>query len=104
MTDWSRARAAVIDRVLAGDGETTITERRAAFENDGAPAPARALLDKVAQHAWRVTAADVLAARTAGLTEDRLFELVIAAALGKASRQYEAAAAALNAAIEGDAG
>ena len=101
MTDWSRARAAVIDRVLAGDGETTIAERRAAFENEAAPTPARALLDKVARHAWRVTDADVLAAKTAGLTEDRVFELVIAAALGKASRQYETAAAALNAAMRG---
>ena len=101
MTDWSRARAAVIERVLAGDGETSIPERRAAFANAGTPEPARALLDKVAKHAYRVTDDDVRAARAGGLTEDQVFELVIAAALGKASRQYDAALVALDAADKG---
>ena len=99
MTDWRRARAAVIDRVLTGEGETTAGERRTAFENEGVPAPARALLDKVTRHPYRVTDEDVAAVKAAGFSEDQVFELVIAAALGQASRQCEAALAALDAAI-----
>jgi alkylhydroperoxidase family enzyme len=98
MTDWARACAAVIDRVLSGPGETTVVDRRAAFDNRGVPNAARALIDKVAKHAYRVTDEDVASAKAAGLTEDQVFELVIAAALGQASRQYEAALATLNAA------
>ena len=98
MTEWQRAREAVIERVLSGEGETPPGARRAAFDNDGAPGAASALLAKVARHAWRVTDEDVAAARAAGLAEDHVFELVVAAALGQASRQYEAALAALEAA------
>jgi alkylhydroperoxidase/carboxymuconolactone decarboxylase family protein YurZ len=48
----------------------------------------------VAAHAWTVTGEHVAAARIEGLTEDQVFELVICAALGKASRQLRAARAA----------
>jgi hypothetical protein len=45
-----------------------------------------------------VSDADFAAARAAGASEDRLFELVIAAAVGEAVRQDAAARAALAAA------
>jgi predicted nucleic-acid-binding protein len=54
----------------------------------------RALLVKVTEHAYKVTDED-LAAVKAHLAEDEIFELVIAAAMGKASRQLAAAQAAI---------
>ena len=48
---------------------------------------------------WKATDADVAAAKTAGSSEDEIFELVICAAVGRSTRQYEAALAALADAI-----
>jgi hypothetical protein len=55
-------------------------------------------LDKVIRQAWTVTDEDVTAAKSAGLSEDEIFELAICAALGQASRQLSAAGRALEAA------
>jgi alkylhydroperoxidase family enzyme len=87
---FAEARQAAIARAVAGDGRATREQRRAAFE-----APAGGLLQKVAQHAYRVGDDDIAAAKASGLTEDQIFELVVCAAYGQASRQYEAALAAL---------
>jgi hypothetical protein len=88
-------RKAVVERVLRGPGRASTTQREAAFS-----APVAPLLDKVAQHAYRVTADDIAAAKASGLTEDQIFELVVCAALGQATRQLEAALAALAAATK----
>jgi hypothetical protein len=42
-----------------------------------------------------VTEADFAAAKASGLSEDQLFELVVCAAVGQSTRQYEAGLAAL---------
>jgi alkylhydroperoxidase family enzyme len=96
-----RLRKIVIERALHGAGETTGDARRAAFDNREVPAAAGALIDKVANHAWQVTDDDVDAARRAGLSEDEIFELVVCAALGQATRQLDAALAAVEAATDG---
>ena len=54
-----------------------------------------ALIGKVATRPSQVTDADFAAAKAAGFSEDQLFELVIAAAVGQSARQYEAALAGL---------
>jgi alkylhydroperoxidase family enzyme len=56
------------------------------------------LIHKVAKHAYRVTDDDIAAARTSGVSEDQIFELMVCAAIGQATRQYDAAVAALEAA------
>jgi alkylhydroperoxidase family enzyme len=103
----TRLRKAVVERVLHGDGKSTGEDRRAAFDNHrrsredhGVPEPARALLDKVTQNAWKVTDEDVAAAKQAGLSDDQVFELAVAASLGQATRQFDAAMAALAVAKE----
>jgi len=89
-------RDQVIERVVEGKGEASREARRAAFANQGVtPEPVRALIEKVARQAWKVSDEDVAAAKAAGLSEDQIFELVVAAALGAAKRQYDAALAAL---------
>lgn len=93
-----RLRDAVIERSVRGAGASTTAQREAAFAQTGVDDRARPLVDKVAQHAYKTTAEDVAAAKAAGLTEDQIFELVVATALGQATRQLDAAMAALDAA------
>ena len=85
----------LVARVLEGNGNAAPELRRAAFENAGLGEPIRTLIDKVANHAYRITDEDVAAVRAAGLTEDQVFEIMICAAVGQASRQYTSALAAL---------
>lgn len=95
-----RARIAVVDRVLLGPGTTGPDARRAAFDNEGVDERARALVAKVARNAWKVTDEDVASTKAAGMPEDDIFELVVSAALGQATRQLTSARAALDAAME----
>ncbi len=90
----SRERKAVTERVLTGPGKTTPAVRRAAFDNAGVAEPARALIDKVAKTAWKITDEDFAAAK-AKQSDDEIYEQVVAAALGQATRQLDAALAAL---------
>jgi alkylhydroperoxidase family enzyme len=99
MADVRSHRQAVVERVLAGPGTASIQQRRAAFDNSGVSEPARVLIDKVARHAYKVADEDIAAARAGGLSEDEIFELTVCAALGVATRQHDAALAALTAAL-----
>lgn len=99
----NRYRTAAVERVLGGDGKASKQQRRAAFDNTGVAEPARALIDKVARNAWKVTDDDVAAVKAAGVSEDQIFELCVSAALGQASRQLESALAALEVATSGRA-
>jgi hypothetical protein len=45
-----------------------------------------------------VTDADIGTLRKAGLSEDQIYEIVVCAAIGQATRQYQNALAALSAA------
>ena len=89
------AYKAVVTQVLEGDGRASRAQRRAAFENTALAAPLRTLIDKVARQPTRVTDEDVAAVLSSGVSEDQIFELVICAAIGQATRQYEAALDAL---------
>ena len=91
-----KLRDIVIERTTEGEGRSTRTLRRAAFENSEVDPRARPLVEKVARHAWKVTRADLDASKAAGLSEDEIFELTICAALGQAARQLDAALAALD--------
>lgn len=95
MTDIRGSRAALISRILEGDGAAPHAERRAAFAGSELGGPLATLLDKVRLAATQLGDGDFAAAKAAGLSEDQLFELVICAAVGQATRQYEAARAAL---------
>ncbi len=98
MSDVRHAREALTKRILEGEGKAPPSERRAAFNNSGLAEPAGTLVDKVARHAYRVTEEDITAARVSGLSEDQIFETVVCAAIGQATRQYDTALAALEAA------
>ncbi len=100
MSEITRARNAVVARILEGDGKASRAQRRAAFDNTGLAAPLNTLIDKVAKRAYTVTDEDMAAAMASGLSEDQIFEIVVCAAVGQATRQYDTAFAALVAATE----
>jgi alkylhydroperoxidase family enzyme len=95
MTEITKLHRELVARVLESDGDAAPELRRAAFENAGLDEPVRTLIDKVANRAYEVTDDDVAAVRAAGLSEDQIFEIVVAAAVGQASRQYSSALDAL---------
>ncbi len=100
MSNITQARKALVARIKEGDGRASHAQRRAAFDNAGLAEPLSTLIDKVAKHAYKVTDDDIAAARAAGLSEDQIFEIVVCAAIGQATRQYDTALAALDAATE----
>lgn len=100
MSDFRNAHKALVSRVLEGDGSASRAERRGAFDNAVLSEPARRLTNKVAKRAYSVTDEDITAVLASGLSEDQIFEMVVSAAIGESTRQYNSALAALDAATE----
>jgi hypothetical protein len=96
MSSIERARIALLQSVLEGEGTASRIIRRAAFDNVSVPEPLRQLVDKVANNAWEIADEDIDRARLSGLSEDQIFEIVVCAAIGQATRQYDGAIAALS--------
>jgi alkylhydroperoxidase family enzyme len=69
--------------------------RSAAQPNRPIPAKAAAYAATVRRHAYRVTDAQVEALREAGLSEDDVFELTVAAAVGAGLERLDAGLRAL---------
>ena len=82
---YASLRDRVLEIVLKSPGESDPGIRRAAAEGAGAPPDLQPLVDKIHRHAYKVTDEDI--ARAQGkYGDDRMFEIVVSAALG-ASRQ-----------------
>ena len=82
---YASLRDRVLDGVLYGPGESDPAIRQAAAEGRGVPADLQALVDKIHNHAYKVTDQE-MAHLQAKYGDDRLFEIVVSAALG-ASRE-----------------
>lgn len=102
MSDIREVQKALVSRILAADGEAPLSVRRAAFNNVGLTEPLDLLVNKVVMHANRVTDDDIDAVKRSGLNEDQVFEIMVCAAVGQATRQYDAAFAALEVAAGKD--
>ena len=100
MTEIAQLHSEMVARVLDGKGKAAPALRRAAFENADLGEPTSTLIEKVANHAHQVTDDDIANVRAAGLSEDQIFEIVVCAAVGQASRQYSSALAALSSATD----
>ncbi len=103
MGSASDLRAAVRRAILEGRGRSSAEARRQAYDGEGAPGAVASYIAKVRDHAYKITDEDIEALRAAGLDDDQIFELSVAAAVGQATRQYDAAAAALDEALAAQA-
>ena len=89
--------------VVNTPGETPESLRRAVLEQaqeipgarDHLPASLTNYVDTVARHAYQVTDADLTALQHAGQSDDSLFEITVAAAVGAALHRLERGMAAL---------
>lgn len=96
MSDITAAQHSLVQRIVDGVGQASNAQRRAAFNNQGLTEAVAALINKVANSPNSVTGADIRAAQSTGLTEDQIFEIVVCAAVGQATRQHQSALAALD--------
>ncbi|HKH93041.1 MAG TPA: hypothetical protein VKA54_14640 [Gemmatimonadaceae bacterium] len=74
-------RQKALRAVLDGPGETDPSLRYAAAEGAGVPDELSALVDKIHRHAYRVTDEEIEALQ-AKYGDDRLFEIIVSAAVG----------------------
>ncbi|HJQ11167.1 MAG TPA: hypothetical protein VJ840_09070 [Gemmatimonadaceae bacterium] len=91
----ANARHRVLDRVFKGSGESEPSERQAAANGRGVSSDLQPLIDKIHRHAYKVTDADIAAAQ-AKYGDDKMFEMVVSAALGAANQRLQAGLKALN--------
>jgi alkylhydroperoxidase family enzyme len=87
--------AAVHRAVFEGEGSTDPATRAAAATGIDAPPQLASYLAAVRNASYRITDADVTALLDAGWTEEQLFEVTVAAALGRAQRSLDAGLRAL---------
>ena len=99
MSNFKNAHKALVSRILEGEGRASRVQRRGAFDNARLGEPMGTLVSKVAEQPTNVTDEDFAAARASGLSEDQIFEMVVSAAIGQATRQYNTALTALAAAM-----
>ncbi len=88
-------RDRVLRNVLEGPGQSDPAIRQAAAEGRGVPAELQSLVEKIHQHAYRVTDEDI-ARLKAKYDDDQLFEIVVSAALGASRRRLFAGLRALD--------
>ena len=79
-------RRAVYERVLLGEGEADRDWRQAAAAGTGLPPDLQPLIDKIHRHAYKVTDEDIARVQ-AKYGDDKMFEIVVSAALGAARKR-----------------
>lgn len=87
-------RDAALDRVLHGAGESEPALRSAAADGAGVPADLQPLVTKIQHHAWKVSDEDI-ATLQARYGDDRMFEIIVSAALGASRKRLFAGLKAL---------
>ena len=106
MTRQSERITALIDGVLTDPGTTGSDLRRLVAARAGALSGGQAAdasvpealsdwVAKVAQHAYKTTDQDVASLRAAGYSEDQIFEVTVAAAVGASRARLERALEAI---------
>jgi hypothetical protein len=87
-------RDRVLQTVLQGPGESDPAIRQAAAEGTGVPADLQALVEKIHNHAYKVTDEDI-ARLQPKYGDDQLFEIIVSAALGASRKRLFAGLEAL---------
>jgi alkylhydroperoxidase family enzyme len=81
---------ALLRAVLESPAETDPATRAAAYQTDELSPPLRDYVAKVRGESYRITDEDVQSLLTAGYSQDAVFEITVASALGAAMRRLEA--------------
>ena len=87
--------AALRSAVYESSGETPPAVRRAVGDGAAVDAPWGPYAEKVREHSYRITDADIAALVAAGCSEEAVFEITVAAATGAALRRLDAGLRAL---------
>jgi hypothetical protein len=88
-------RADVVDTVLEGPGQSEPAIRIAAANGGGVPADLQKLVDKIHRNAYKVTDEDISRlAQKYG--DDKMFEIIVSAALGAAETRLRIGLAMLD--------
>ena len=101
----------LVNGILNGPGEADINLRKAVAAQAEAissgsemladiPDELKSWVDKIARHAYKTTDEDVEALKAAGYSEDQIFEITVAAALGAAQARMQAALDVVEAIVE----
>jgi alkylhydroperoxidase family enzyme len=90
-----KLRYAVLDAPATADAAL----RRAAYCGDGLAEPLSGYVEKLRRYAYRVQDSDIERVRGAGYSEDQIFEVTIAAALGAGDARLRVGLSALNEAL-----
>jgi len=88
-------RKRLVEAVLNTPGDTPGQLRRAVLEQGSIPPALASYVDTVKRHAFKVTDADTAALQSAGHSDDALFEITVAAAVGAALHRLDRGMAAL---------
>lgn len=84
-----------MDSIVNAPGDTPPGLRRVIVERREIPSGLAGYVDTVARHAYKVTDADIVVLQRAGHSDDSLFEITVAAAVGAALYRLERGMAAL---------
>ena len=87
--------AALRRAVFESHARTDPPTRKSAASGGFLAEPARSYVAKVRDQSYRITDGDIEVLATAGLSEDEIFEITVAAALGAALRSLDAGLQAL---------
>jgi hypothetical protein len=90
-----KLRNAVIDAPASADA----APRRAAYYGEGLAEPLSGYVETLHRHAYRVQDHDIERVLDAGYSEDQVFDVTIAAALGAGDARLRAGLSALNEAL-----
>ena len=88
-------RRRLVEAVLDTPGDTPTGVRRVALERGTATGSLGPYVSNVARHAYKITDTDVAQLRRAGHSDDSLFEITVAAAVGAAIYRLDRGMAAL---------
>ena len=91
---YATLRSRVLRNVLDGPGLSDSAIRNAAANRADVPEDLKALVEKIHRHAYKVTDEDMAAAQ-AKYGDDRMFEIVVSAALGASEERLRAGLKAL---------
>ena len=93
-------RKRLIDAVVSTPGDAPAELRQAVLDRsqggrDGVPTDLQPYVDTIARYAYKVTGSDVQALQRGGHSDDALFEITVAAAVGAALHRLDRGLAAL---------